>query len=116
MSLDATAAIGLFPMTKFWLPLLAVAMFQFGVGTADARDQSAPKAAAVAVEDLPKEARASLASSSKRLGLGTSQARMRVNRTQAETKISLTLPRALRYYPVRESIYRRLNSHSRPIV
>jgi len=48
-------------MTKFWLLLIAAAMFQFGVGSADARAQSTPKTVAVAVEDLPKEARATLA-------------------------------------------------------
>lgn len=46
-------------MTKFWLLLIAAAMFQVGGGVADAREQSAPTT--VAVADLPKEARSTFA-------------------------------------------------------
>lgn len=61
MSLSEPAAIRFYPMTKFWLLLLAAALLQFGVGILDARDQSTPKTVAGVVEDLPKEARATLA-------------------------------------------------------
>ena len=60
MSGEEGAAIRFLPMTHYWLLLILAAVIQFGVG-ADARGQSAPKTGTVAVEDLPKEARATLA-------------------------------------------------------
>ena len=47
-------------MTKFWHLLLSSALLHFAVGSAGARDQAAAKTKAVAVEELPKEARTTL--------------------------------------------------------
>jgi ribonuclease T1 len=51
----------LFPMTKFWLLLIAAVMLQLGVGVVAAREHRAPKIVAVDAAELPKEARATLA-------------------------------------------------------